>query len=202
MTSLVMKATKPTEEELVRLMRGGSREAFAELYQRCQSSVYRFVLQMTGSPEIAEDVTQETFIVLIRGVPPYDDTRGTVRAFLIGIARNQVLRRRKKDGPFANSDENTDGLENEASQSIDFARNEAVAELRKAILSLPRHYREVIVLCELQEMSYAEAAQALDCAIGTVRSRLNRARAILTQKLIAEQGQGREPQSKSERCFA
>src|SRR5262249_926923 len=109
MTPLVMKATKPTEEELVRPMCAGTREAFAELYQRCQSSVYRFVLQMTGSPELAEDVTQETFIVLIRGVPPYDDTRGTVRAFLNGIARNQVLRRRREDSYFA-TDESADDL--------------------------------------------------------------------------------------------
>ncbi len=65
----------------------------------------------------------------------------------------------------------------------EFASMEAVSRVRKAIGTLPENYREVVVLCELEEMSYEEAAAALGCPVGTVRSRLHRARAILLEKL-------------------
>ena len=65
----------------------------------------------------------------------------------------------------------------------DLTRKEMLESLRQAILALPAHYREVVVFCELHEMSYAEVAETLDCAIGTVRSRLNRARTLLAEKL-------------------
>lgn len=65
----------------------------------------------------------------------------------------------------------------------DFTRNETVEAVRQAVLSLPEHYREVVVLCSLHEMSYEQAAAVIDCPVGTVRSRLNRARAMLIEKL-------------------
>ncbi len=65
----------------------------------------------------------------------------------------------------------------------DLTRAESVEKLRQAVLALPPHYREVVVLCELHEMSYVEAAEALGCAVGTVRSRLHRARAMLAEKM-------------------
>ena len=65
----------------------------------------------------------------------------------------------------------------------DFASLENVTRVRQAIATLPENYREVVVLCELDELSYEDAATALDCPVGTVRSRLHRARAILVEKL-------------------
>ena len=70
----------------------------------------------------------------------------------------------------------------------DVTRKETIDSVRKAVLSLPEHYREVVVLCDLQEMDYAEAAAALGCAVGTVRSRLHRARAMLLEKLRPRRG--------------
>ncbi|HKG23879.1 MAG TPA: sigma factor-like helix-turn-helix DNA-binding protein, partial [Blastocatellia bacterium] len=67
----------------------------------------------------------------------------------------------------------------------DLTRSEAIESVRQAVLALPPHYREVVALCELQEMSYVDAANALGCAVGTVRSRLHRARALLTERLRA-----------------
>ena len=82
-------------------------------------------------------------------------------------------------------------------------RKEKIDAVRKAILSLPEHYREVVILCELQEMSYAETAHIMNCAVGTVRSRLHRARAILTEKLAtARDESSRSEVVKSTRCFA
>src|SRR5204863_10076094 len=70
---------------------------------------------------------------------------------------------------------------------VDLTSGEELEALRRAVLSLPLKYREVIVLCDLQEMSYEDAASSLACALGTVRSRLHRARALLTCKMQAEQ---------------
>src|ERR1700730_2153051 len=92
--------TQRTDSELVRTMIGGDKEAFAELYGRRQRDVYRFALHMTGAPDLAEDVTQEVFMVLIRDGHSYDEARGSVKAFLLGIARNYVLRRLKQERSF------------------------------------------------------------------------------------------------------
>jgi RNA polymerase sigma-70 factor (ECF subfamily) len=84
----------------------------------------------------------------------------------------------------------------------DIARSETVEQVRKAVLSLPERYREVVVLCDMEEMSYAEAAEIMGCAIGTVRSRLHRARAMLIEKLRPEKEKGSATEVKSARCFA
>ncbi len=178
-----------SDEELLRLMRAGDEGAFVTLYRRRQGAIYRFVLRMSGSETIAEDVTQEVFVNLIRDNINFDSTRGSLTAYLFGVARNQVLRRIEKDRVLlqiegCNEEEATlDGLISFTDPLDDLTRRETVESVRQAVLALPPHYREVVVLCDLHEMSYAEASEALDCAVGTVRSRLHRARALLHQKL-------------------
>ena len=205
-----MTVTQHTDSKLVALMLGGDKEAFAELYRRRQRDVFRFALHMSGARDLAEDVTQEVFMVLMRDGSSYDETRGSVNAFLLGIARNHVLRRLKQERSFVmmgqcGSEEAS--ATNEltlASDQLDvIARNEEIRSVQKAVLSLPAHYREVLVLCELQDMSYAEAAGVLGCAIGTVRSRLNRARTMLMEKLrpVRDETEAAE-RLKSARCFA
>jgi len=80
-----------------------------------------------------------------------------------------------------------------------------IASVRQAVLTLPEHYREVVVLCALHEMSYAEAAGVLGCAVGTVRSRLHRARGLLAERLRAvrdaEAEGDKRPQAVTQRCF-
>jgi len=205
-----MKASMPTDNELVRLMLGGDKEAFAQLYRRRQASVYRFALQMSGAPDLAEDVTQEVFMAFMREGISYDEARGSVQAFLLGVARNHVLRRLKQERPFVAIDES--GAEDDPAltrsndangQLHDLSRSEEIESVQKAVLSLPEHYREVVVLCELQEMSYADAASVLGCAIGTVRSRLHRGRAMLIEKLRPARDESVPAEGlKSARCFA
>jgi RNA polymerase sigma-70 factor, ECF subfamily len=85
----------------------------------------------------------------------------------------------------------------------DLTRSEMIESVRQAVMALPAHYREVVVLCDLHEMSYAEAAQVLSCAVGTIRSRLHRARYLLIEKLRATKEQGAAaPIVNSARCFA
>jgi RNA polymerase sigma-70 factor (ECF subfamily) len=171
------------DQELLERSLAGDEKAFAALYRQRQGSIFRFALQMTGSVEVAEDVTQETFLALLGAGKRYDASRGTFTAFLYGIARNQVHRRiggRRHERLEEHAGEE-DLLE-------DLTRRETVDQVRRAVLSLPPAYREAVVLCDLGDASYEEAAAALECPIGTVRSRLNRARAILAQKLGATLG--------------
>lgn len=177
------------DADLLRLLSAGNEAAFLEFYQRYQSVVYRFALQMSGKVQIAEEVTQDVFMAVMRAAR-YDPNRGSVLAFLYGIARNLTLRCLDKEKPYLTS---LDGPEGEYRHRIadagdldrELSRNERIANLRKAVLALPTAYREVVVLCDLQEMDYADAANVLGCALGTVRSRLHRARALLMEKMRA-----------------
>ena len=195
-------ATQMTDSELVRTMLGGDRDAFAELYRRRQRDVYRFALHMTGIPDVAEDVTQEVFMVLMRKGNEYDELKGSVNAFLLGVARNYVLRRLRQERCFVSIDDAANNAV-EAGASETLTRTEAILAMHKAVLNLPEHYREAVVLCDLQEFTYAEAAAVLGCAIGTVRSRLHRARTILSEKLRTARGDcASNKEIESARCFA
>jgi RNA polymerase sigma-70 factor (ECF subfamily) len=142
---------------------------------------------MSGSPQIAEEVTQEVFIFLVQRGRDFDPQRGALGAFLFGVARNFV--RRALERSYSESlssspaEDHSDSLVSSENTVEDMVRGQMSAAVWKAVLSLPEHYREVVVLCDLQEASYAEAAAALECALGTVRSRLHRAHEMLARKL-------------------
>jgi len=185
-----MMLIKTNDHELLGRMLAGDESAFTALYHRRQAAVYRFALQMTGNIVIAEDVTQEVFMELMEHGHRFDPSRGALASFLYGVARNLVLRRLEKDRAQGC------GLES-AAESIadgdvlgDLTRRETIDQVRRAVLSLPAVYREVVVLCDLQDLSYEDAAAALDCPVGTVRSRLSRGRGMLAQKLRGEHDLG------------
>ena len=171
-----------SDEKLLVRMLDGDEEAFAALYRRRQGPIYRFALHMTRSIAVAEDVTQEVFLALIESGRRFDAARGTLISFLYGIARNMVMRRIENNWraePFEIVEEYAD------SEDLldDLTRRETVEQVRRAVVSLPVMYREAIVLCDLENASYEEASAALECPVGTVRSRLNRGRTMLAQKL-------------------
>src|SRR5262249_34993006 len=130
-------------------------------------------------------------LTLIRDPGRYDASRGPVSAYLYGIARNCVLRSLqtgRSDAPIAEEETCAEFLMVRDNPLGDLTRKETIEEVRRAVLSLPEHYREVIVLCDLHEMDYAEASTVLCCAVGTVRSRLHRARKLLLAKLKLKSG--------------
>lgn len=183
--------TQTSDEELLQLIRAGDEEAFVTLYRRRQAGVYRFALRMCGSETVAEDVTQEVFMALMRNPGLYESGRGALSTYLYGITRNQVLRRLQREHHYVALTEDEESGEPQYCEHLisaddplcDLTRNETVESVRQAVLAMPAHYREVVVLCELHEMNYAEAAAIIGCPIGTVRSRLNRARSLLIEKL-------------------
>lgn len=172
-------------------MLDGDETSFTELYRRRQAAVYRFALQMTGEAAIAEDVTQEVFLALINHGRRFDPSRGSLASFLFGVARNLLRRRLEKERvsklETSEAEAEVEELAGDEDLLEDLTRRETVDQVRRAVLSLPPVYREVVVLCDLEDCSYEEAAVTLECPVGTVRSRLNRARTLLAQKLGRDQ---------------
>jgi RNA polymerase sigma-70 factor (ECF subfamily) len=181
-----VRKIRPHEElsdgELLQLSSKGNEEAFVILFRRHEGPVFRFALHMSGCRETAEEVTQEVFLTLLSERKLYAEEQGALQGYLIGVARNKV-RRHLTDARLFDSGPPLDRSSSGTDVLDDLSKGQEIECLRTAILSLPANYREVVVLCELQDVSYAKAAQQLGCAIGTVRSRLHRARAILGAKL-------------------
>ena len=180
------------DDELVAATAAGDAAAFATLFRRRSGDVYRFAMHMTGSSAAADDITQDVFLVVMQEASRYDTGRSTVAAWLCGIARNHARRSSQRERvlmPLAREPDAEPQIPPvDADPIAELARAERVAAVRRAVLRLPVKYREVIVLCDLQEMNYADAAAAVGCAVGTVRSRLHRARVLLARKLAAEEG--------------
>jgi RNA polymerase sigma-70 factor (ECF subfamily) len=178
--------------DLLARLRAGDEAAFLAIYRRWQGPLYRFALRMTGSTSLAEDAVQEVFMALIQKLDHYDPARGPLGPYLFGMARNHVLRRLERERPYLPL---LDGVEDERRASADdpqadLLRRERSAVLAAGITALPAHYREAVVLCDLQMLSYEDAAEALGCAIGTLRSRLHRGRGLLAERI-----RGREPRA-------
>jgi RNA polymerase sigma-70 factor, ECF subfamily len=211
MKGAMTKPMVPNDAELLRLMLTGDEQAFTALYRRHKGVVYRFALLMSGQASVAEEVTQEVFLALLRKGNRYDPGRGSLAAYLYGAARNQVLLLMKQERPYVQLVEESDEGETVPNAQLisgddplgDCARNEANRLVRQAVLALPSRYREVIVLCDFQELSCAEAALALGCPVGTVNSRLHRGHALLLKKLRAAAGlDAAAPDAQVMRCFA
>ena len=174
-----------SDEELIAAVAAGSREAFGALYGRRRPDVYRFALHMTGAPATAEDVAQDVFMTVIHEAARYTPGRSGVVAWLLGIARNHARRRlsaRRYEPMPKNGAE--PGVVADPLEGI--VRGQQVEALRQALGTLPLVYREAVVLCDLQELTYQDAAAAAGCAVGTVRSRLHRGRQILAARMRGE----------------
>jgi len=178
------------DDVLLRRAAKGEEESFTLLYRRHQAAMYRFALRMTGSAWAAEEIVQDVFMTLMRAPKKYDSSRGTLGGYLYGIARNRVMKhleRLPREVPLEQKNEDGSGagivLQDLATPATWAETRERMGQVRAAVLELPAEFREAVVLCELQELSYEEAAQAAGCPIGTIRSRLHRGRALLLAKL-------------------
>jgi RNA polymerase sigma-70 factor, ECF subfamily len=183
-------APQDRDDLLLRRAAKGDEEAFTLLYRRHQGALYRFALRMTGSAWGAEEIVQDVFMTLIRAPKKYDPERGTVGALLFGIARNRVMKHlERRPREVALEEKNEDGtgagiiLQDSFTPAMWVEKRERMHQVRAAVLDLPAEFREAVVMCELEEMSYEEAAQMTGCPIGTIRSRLHRGRALLLAKL-------------------
>jgi RNA polymerase sigma-70 factor (ECF subfamily) len=188
----------PTDEELLSAALAGDERAFGELYRRWQGPMFRFARQMCGADGGAEDVVQEVFVALMENGQQFDPTRGPLAAYLYGVARHQARRRLRTDGRYtALDDDRTEGDDDGVNGGVNGSavvdvnvdvgamldQRLSIDLVHRLVITLPVLYREALVLCDLHELGYAEAAAVLGCPVGTVRSRLHRARALLADKV-------------------
>jgi RNA polymerase sigma-70 factor (ECF subfamily) len=178
------------DEELLKRSAKGDEEAFTALYRRHADVLYRFAFRMTGSSWGAEEIVQDVFMTLVREPGKYDADRGTLPAFLFGIARNKIMKyneRLPREISLVERQEDGSGggltLRDSFTPAMWAEQRERLEKVRAAVMELPLEFRATVVLCELEEMTYDQAARMLDCPIGTIRSRLHRGRALLLAKL-------------------
>lgn len=153
---------------------------FEAVFRQHKDAVFRFAWRMTGSAAAAEDVAQDVFLELLRQPGRFDAARGSLRAFLLGIARNLALKRWRREHRWEPL-EDDDALQGPPAPAIDIA--DVAGAVGRAVQALPPFQREVVILAEYEELTLAEIAHAVGTGIGTVKSRLHRARERLRRML-------------------
>jgi RNA polymerase sigma-70 factor, ECF subfamily len=177
------------DDVLLRRAAKGDEDAFTLLYRRHQAALYRFALRMSGNAWASEEIVQDVFMTLMREPKKFDPSRGMLSSYLFGIARNRVMKHLERLPREVSLDEQNENghpgvpVVNPCTPMHWVERQERLEQVRAAVLDLPAEFREAVVLCELEELSYDEAAQLIGCPIGTIRSRLHRGRALLLAKL-------------------
>lgn len=173
--------------DVVQRVLAGDSRAFACLVERHQQQVYRFIRRQVPSAGVAEDLAQETFLQAYRVLVSF---RGQARfsTWLLGIARNIVLNFMNRDWrAHDQADDDTGDCGDSSQDPARLAlRDEALAQLQQAVDRLPSDLRQCLVLATMEDLDYNEVAALLDLAVGTVKSRLSRARAQLRADLGPE----------------
>lgn len=180
MAASATPADDAVDARLLAEIAAGAEQAFVELYRRRHRDVFRFALAMAKSRSFAQDVMQEVFLNVLENAARFDSAKGSARAWLFGCARHVTLDRLRVERRWTN-----EALPDVAGADGDerLQTDQRAERLHTAIARLPVEYREALVLCELQELTYAETAAVLDCPLGTVRSRLHRGKALLAAML-------------------
>jgi len=180
------RSNSESDTDLYRAVAQGSGEAMATIYQRHGPLIYRFSFRISQDQSIAEEVTQDVFLALLRQSDRFDPARAALSTWLCGIARRLVwkqLERRQRHLLIDLPEESGEAESLEGDPDVTLSRNEAVAAVQRGLDTLPVQLKEVIVLCEFEEMKYEDAALVVGVPVGTIRSRLHRAKARLALAL-------------------
>jgi RNA polymerase sigma-70 factor, ECF subfamily len=169
-----------SDDQLILEFQQGSREAFRELFERYREPLYGFFRRRLENPARAEELTQDCFLALLRNVERYEPRAG-FRSYLYGIAIHLVMAERRKAG---HEVPQADGFDRAASDTAP----DSALWVRRALEQLETTEREILMLREYEQLSYAEIAAILRLPVNTVRSRLFRARVALKEKLAPVRG--------------
>lgn len=172
------------ERKLIAELRTGSREACEKLLDLCEDRVYNLCRRMVGEVD-ADDVAQEALIEICRSAPSFRGA-SSLSTWAYRVAVNVCLEHRRRRRPeFVPIEEGVVDLPSDPSSepSAVAVRNETRRNLEAAVRALPEIHRDVVVLHEMQGLTYQECAQVLGCPVGTVKSRLSHAFAKLREKL-------------------
>ena len=173
------KAAKLIEQLLLLRCQIGDKDAFAELIERYERPLRYFINRLLDNSELTEDIFQDTWLTVIRRIHGLREI-DAFPAWLYRIARNKVYQQFRKKRNVSVLDENI-AVENHA-EDDDFSPEDA-AKVHRCLKELPPEYREVLMLRFLEQMSYQQISQVLNCKLGTVRSRLYYAKLALKKEL-------------------
>jgi RNA polymerase sigma-70 factor (ECF subfamily) len=173
-----------SDEQLILEVRGGSAEAFTELFQRYRQPIYAFFRRRLEHPARAEELAQETFVAVLRGAARYEP-RALFRTYLYGIALNVLMAERRK----TDRETNHSAVAEQKEYPAQLNTPEQAVWVRGAVDKLQPDEREILLLREYEGLSYDEIAALLHLPLNTVRSRLFRARMALKNILIPLQDQ-------------
>ena len=171
------------DEKLIQRVLNGHTEDFRELMQRYQGSVFRLAYRITNSRDEADDVAQESFVLVYRSLRGYRE-EGRLWPWIRRITVNCCLKKLSRKHPSENLEEVPDVAADSVEQQV--LAKLALDEVRSAISELPGPYRTVIVLRYLEEMSHGEIAELVGDSVAAVQVRLHRARKALTARLASE----------------
>ena len=166
----------------------GDATALQPLYEKHGRALLRFSAAMCRSRQVAEDLVHDTFVALLHEPCAFDPALGSVYGYLCGVLRHRVSRHYRQERRWVALDTEDESAEPPSPTNTpadEIARSEETAAFRRAMLELPLPHREIIALCDLEELPYATVAHILQVPIGTVRSRLHRARALLSIRLVS-----------------
>jgi RNA polymerase sigma-70 factor, ECF subfamily len=192
-----MPETTERDDELVRRYLAGDVEAFGILVERHERRVYNLALRMTGREEDARDATQEAFLSALRKLGSF---RGEA-AFTTWMHRVTVnacydLLRKRQRAPLLHEREDGDGPRRPEPAAPDHADAVDLSiDVRRALLEVPPDFRAVLILCDVQDLPYDQAAAALGVPVGTVKSRLHRGRVALARALGVGPGLRERPET-------
>jgi RNA polymerase sigma-70 factor (ECF subfamily) len=151
---------------------------FEAVFHEHKDAVYRFAWRMTSSPEAAEDIAQDVFLSFLRRPDGFDPVRGTLRSFLLGAVRNLALKRWRGESRWSELDD-----ERLLAEPFDITSGDIAEIVGAAVGALPPLQREALILSEYEEMSLEEIGKVVQAEVGTVKSRLHRARENLRRML-------------------
>jgi RNA polymerase sigma-70 factor (ECF subfamily) len=190
MMSFVPWIVRPAPEDdaalAARIARGDA-AALELAYRREAGSVYRYALALCGNPAWAADAMQEAFVELVQHAQGFDAARGSLGAYLAGIVRYRLLAQWRE--PMQGDGEEAEGADAPGGDSPESAlvQRQSTEAVWAAVRELPWAFREALVLVDLQERPYAEAAQIAGVELNTLRTRLHRARQRLARRLSGGQ---------------
>jgi RNA polymerase sigma-70 factor (ECF subfamily) len=170
-----------TDEDLMHAVRAGDRDAFASLFERYQAAIWRFFRRRLSDRGVAEELTQDTFLAVLQNAARYEP-RAPFRSYLFGIAFNLLSGARRDYARHGGARPHAPSTEHPAPSTPD---QDAVLWVRQALAGLDADDREILMLREYDALGYDEIAAVLGVPIGTVRSRLFRARLALKDRLEA-----------------
>jgi RNA polymerase sigma-70 factor, ECF subfamily len=176
------------DRELVAQAVSGDAEAFSSLYRRYYPIVYRFSLSMTGCASAAEDVTQDVFTGLLGHLARFDPERAGLGSYLFGIVRNLVRQRRRREArllPLSHLDTRTlTALHGDPCRILE--GRESAVSVRRVVNGLPARFRAPLLLCDVHDLRYVDAAAVLGTTAASVRYRLREGRSLARKRLIKE----------------